>query len=91
MSKEKLCEYLTDIGILLFDNIGLFFNIHSIKTEKHFKNEPEKLKDSLFQYLQKTSKNDNLLRLMSNKLIESYYNSQAVSQYKALKNLINIF
>ena len=91
MSNEKLCEYLTDIGILLFDNIELFFKIHSIKSEKHFKNEPEKLKDSLFQYLQKTSKNDNLLRLMSKQLIESYYNSQAVSQYKALKNMINIF
>ena len=91
MSNEKLYEYLTEIGVLLFDNIDLFLNIHSIKNEKDFKNEAEKLKDSLFQYLQKTSKDDNLLRLMSQFLIDSYYKSQAVSKYKALKNLINIY
>ena len=90
MSNEKLCEYLSDIGLLLFENIDLFFQIHSSQNNKQFKNEPEKLKESLFLYLQQTTKNDNLLRLMSNQLIESYYNSQVVTKYKNIKNLINI-
>jgi hypothetical protein len=91
MSNDKLCEYLTDIGILLFDNIELFFKINSIKSDNNFKNEPEKLKNSLYQYLQKTSKDDNLLHTMSKQIIDSYYNVQAVTQYKALKNFINIY
>ena len=91
MSNENLYEYLTEIGVLLLENIDLFLNIHSIKNEKDFKNEREKLKDSLFQYLKKTSKDDKLLRLISQNLIESYYKSQAVSKYKGLKNLINIY
>jgi hypothetical protein len=91
MSNDKLCEYLTDIGILLFDNIELFFKINSIKSDNNFNNEPEKLKNSLFQYMQKTSKDDNLLHTMSKQIIDSYYNVQAVTQYKALKNFINIY
>ena len=91
MSNENLYEYLTEIGVLLLENIDLFLNIYFIKNEKDFKNEREKLKDSLFQYLKKTSKDDKLLRLISQNLIESYYKSQAVSKYKGLKNLINIY
>lgn len=90
MNNEKLCEYLSDIGVLLFDNIDLFFQIHSSKTNKKYKNEPEKLKESLFLYLQKTSKNENLLHQMSKQLIESYYNSQAILKYKTIKSFINI-
>ena len=91
MSNDKLCEYLTDMGILLFDNIELFFKINSIKNDNNAKNEPEKLKNSLFQYLQKTSKDENLLRTMSKQIIDSYYNNQAVTKYKSLKTLINIY
>ena len=86
MNNEKVLEYLTDIGVVLFDNIDLFFQLNSSKNNKNFKNEPERLKDSLFLYLQKTCKNDNFLRLMSKHLIESYYNSQAIIKYKTLKN-----
>ena len=90
MNNEQIFEYLSDIGVLLFDNINLFLQIHSSNNNKYFKNEAEKLKESLFLYLQKTTKNDNLLHLMSNRLIESYYNSQAISKYKSLKNMVNI-
>lgn len=90
MNNEKLCEYLSDKGVLLFDNIDLFFQVYSSNNNKQFKNEPEKLKESLFLYLEKTTKDDNLLRLMSSQIIESYYNSQAVTKYKTMKNLINI-
>ena len=91
MNNEKLCEYLSDIGVLLFDNIDLFFQIHSNNQKKNFKNEQDNLKDSLYLYLQKTSKNDKLLHAMSKNLIESYYNSQAILKYKTLKNMVNIF
>ena len=91
MNIQKVCEYLSDMGVLLFDNIDLFFQIHSTKKNKQFKNEPDNLKDSLFLYLQKTSKNENLLRQMSKQLIESYYNSKAILRYKNIKNLVNIF
>ena len=90
MNNEKLCEYLSDIGVLLLDNIDIFFKIHSSKNDKLFKNEPEKLKESLFLYLQKTCKSDNSLRLMSKQIIESYYNSQVIIKYKSLKNVVNI-
>ena len=90
MNNEKLCEYLSDKGVLLFDNIDLFFQVNSSNNKKEFKNEPEKLKESLFLYLEKTTKDENLLRLMSNQIIESYYNSQAITKYKTIKNLINI-
>ena len=83
MNDDKIFEYLSDIGILLFDNIDLFFEIHSKNNkDNQFKNEREKLKESLFLYLQKTSKDDNLLRNMSKQLIESYYNSKLVTKYK---------
>ena len=90
MNSQKVCEYLSDIGVLLFDNIDLFFQIHSAKKNNQFKNEPEHLKDSLFLYLQKTTKNENLLRSMSKKLIESYYNSHTIINYMNIKNLVNI-
>ena len=91
MNDDKIFEYLSDIGILLFDNIDLFFEINSKNNkDNQFKNEREKLKESLFLYLQKTSKDDNLLRNMSKQLIESYYNSKLVTKYKEIKNFINI-
>ena len=90
MSNEKICEYLSEKGVLLFENIDLFFQINSSLNNKNFKNEPEQLKESLFLYLQKTTKNDNLLRLISSQIIDSYYNSQAITKYKNIKNLINI-
>ena len=34
--KEKLCEYLSEIGILLFDNINTFLNIYSENNSKKF-------------------------------------------------------
>ena len=88
MNIQKICEYLSDMGVLLFDNIDLFFQIHSTKKNKQFKNEPDNLKDSLFLYLQKTSKNENLLSQMSKQLIKSYYNYITILRYKNLKNLV---
>ena len=90
MNNEKLCEYLSEKGVLLFDNIDLFFQVYSSNNNKQFKNEPEKLKESLFLYLEKTTKDENLLRLMSNQIIESYYNSETLTKYKTIKNLVNI-
>ena len=91
MKNEKLCEYLSDVGVLLLDNIDLFFQIYSSNNLNKTIKEQEKLKNSLFLYLQKTSKNENLLKSMSSHIIEIYYNTQAINKYKALKNLITIF
>ena len=91
MKNEKLCEYLSDVGVLLLDNIDLFFQIYSSNNLNQSTKEQEKLKNSLFLYLQKTSKNENLLKSMSSHIIETYYNTQAINKYKALKNLITIF
>ena len=62
MNIQKLCGYLSNMGILLLDNIDLFFQIHSTKKSRHFRNKPYNLQDFLFLYLQKTSKNENLFR-----------------------------
>ena len=91
MKNEKLCEYLSDVGVLLLDNIDLFFQIYSSNNLNQSTKEQEKLKNSLFLYLQKTSKNENLLKSISSHIIETYYNTQAINKYKALKNLITIF
>ena len=91
MKNEKLCEYLSDVGVLLLDNIDLFFQIYSSNNLNQSTKEQEKLKNSLFLYLQKTSKNENLLKSMSSHIIETYYNTQAINKYKSLKNLITIF
>ena len=91
MKNEKLCEYLSDVGVLLLDNIDLFFQIYSSNNLNQSTKEQEKLKNSLFLYLQKTSKNENLLKSMSSHIIETYYNTLAINKYKALKNLITIF
>ena len=91
MKNEKLCEYLSEVGVLLLDNIDLFFQIYFSNNLNQSTKEQEKLKNSLFLYLQKTSKNENLLKSMSSHIIETYYNTQAINKYKALKNLITIF
>ena len=90
MKNEKLCEYLSELGVLLFDNIDLFLQINSTNNSKQFNSEQEKLKNSLFLYLEKTTKNENLLNKMSNNLIESFYNNQAINRYKELQNLFVI-
>ena len=90
MKNEKLCEYLSDIGILLFDNIDLFFQIYSSNNSKKFNSEQEKLKNSLFLYLKKTSENENNLKEISNHLIEGYCNSYIINKYKNLTNLFNL-
>ena len=72
MKNEKLCEYLSDVGVLLLDNIDLFFQIYSSNNLNQSTKEQEKLKNSLFLYLQKTSKNENLLKSMSSHIIETY-------------------
>ena len=90
MKNENLCEYLSDIGILLFENMDSFFQIYSSNNSKKFNTEIDKLKSSLFIYLQNTIKNENLLNIMSSNIIDAYYNTQTVNQYKTISNLINV-
>ena len=89
--KEKLCEYLSEIGILLFDNINTFLNIYSENNSKKFNSKQENQKYALFIYLQETLKNEQYLKSISNNIIETYYNKQAINRYNALTNLVNIF
>ena len=89
MEKEKIFEYLSEIGILLFDNINSFLDIYSNNSQK-FNSEQDKLKNTLFLYLQETTKNEQYLNSISTNLIETFYNKQAISRYNALKNLVNI-
>ena len=91
MKNENLCEYLSDIGILLFENMDSFFQIYSSNNSKKFITEMDKLKSSLFIYLQNTIKNENLLNIMSSNIIDAYYNTQTLNQYKTISNLINVF
>ena len=68
-----------------------FFQIYSSNNAKKFNSEIDKLKSSLFIYLQSTIKNENLLNIMSSNIIDAYYNTQTVNQYKTISNLINVF
>ena len=90
MKNEKICEYLSDIGILLFENIDLFLKIYSSNNINNLNSEKGKLKNSLLLYLQNTIKEEKLLNSMSNNIIETYYNTKAINKYKSLKNVFNI-
>ena len=86
MFVEKICEYLSEIGVLNIDNIDCFLKIHTNLPDRQFNNNSEKLQYTLFTYLKEQLKNDDFFFQFSKDIINSYANSQLITKYKTLRN-----
>ncbi len=91
MKIKKICEYLSEIGILEIKDINYFLKIYSQIEQNKCKREIDRLKITLFSYLNSISKNDNLLFSICRNIIDSYLKTQLVLKYKSLNSLSNIF
>ena len=90
MKIKKICEYLCDIGLLGLKDINYFLKIYSQIDNNKCTREIDKLKISLFSYINAISKDDKLLFQICRNIIDSFVNSQIVLKYKALNSIINI-
>ena len=91
MKIKKICEYLSDIGLLEIKDINYFLQLYSQIENNKCPREIDRLKISLFSYIKSLSKNDNQLFNICRSIIDSFINSQLVLKYKALNRLNNIF
>ena len=91
MKIKKICEYLCEIGILEIKDINYFLKLYSQIEQNKCKREIDRLKITLFSYINSISKNDNLLFSICRNIIDSYVKAQLVLKYKSLKSLNNIF
>ena len=91
MKIKKICEYLCDIGLLGIKDINYFLKIYSQIDNNKCRREVDKLKISLFSYINSISKDDKLLFQICRNIIDSFVNSQIVLKYKALNSINNIF
>ena len=91
MKIKKICEYICDIGLLGIKDINYFLKIYSQIDNNKCSREVDKLKISLFSYINSISKDDKLLFQICRNIIDSFVNSQIVLKYKALNSINNIF
>ena len=91
MKIKKICEYLSEIGILELKDLNYFLKIYSQIENNKCKREIDRLKICLFIYINSISKNDNHLFKICRNIIDSYLNTQLVLKYKALNSFSNIF
>ena len=91
MKIKKICEYLSEIGILELKDLNYFLKIYSEIENNKCKREIDRLKICLFIYINSISKNDNHLFKICRNIIDSYLNTQLVFKYKALNSFNNIF
>ena len=91
MKIEKICEYLSDIGLLKLDNINNFLKIYSQISKNKYKSESDKIILALFSYFALISKNNQNLYDICRNIIDSYLNNQILNRYKGIKYLNNIF
>ena len=91
MKIKKICEYLSDIGLLEINDINWFLNVYSQIDSNKCKRDLDKLKIALFSYINTISKNDQLLFKICRNIIDSFINKQIVLKYKALNSISNIF
>ena len=90
MKIKKICEYLSDIGLLQMTDINQFLTIYSQIEQNKCKKETDRLKISLFSYINTMSKDDNQLFNMCRNIIDSFLNNQIVLKFRNLNNFCNI-
>jgi hypothetical protein len=90
MKIKKICEYLSDIGLLQMTDINRFLTIYSQIDQNKCKKETDRLKISLFSYINTISKDDNQLFNMCRNIIDSFLNNQIVLKFRTLNIFYNI-
>ena len=90
MKIKKICEYLSDIGLLQMTDINQFLTIYSQIEQNKCKKETDRLKISLFSYINTMSKDDNQLFNMCRNIIDSFLNNQIVLKFRTLNVFCNI-
>ena len=91
MKIQKICEYLSDIGILQMENINRFLKIYTQLSQNKYKNKSDKLILALFSYITLVSKNEQQLYDICKNIVNSYTNNQIINRYKSLNIFNNIF
>ena len=90
MNLEKICEYLSEIGILEYENINAFLNIYSNLNKQNYSHKANKIIDALKIYLNNNFINNNQLSKLCESIISSYANYQLILKYQSLNNMNNL-
>ena len=87
MKIEKICEYLSEIGILEYENINIFLDIY---TKLNNTKISDKIIDTLAIYINNNYIKNNQLQKLSKSIISSFNNYQLILKYRILNNMKNI-
>ena len=87
MKIEKICEYLSEIGILEYENINIFLDIY---TKLNNTKISDKIIDTLAIYINNNYIKNNQLQNLSKSIISSFNNYQLILKYRILNNMKNI-
>ena len=87
---QKICEYLTEIGLLNLDGIDTFLKINSSLSDKQFNNDTEKIQYTLYIYLKQIFRYDKIILKLSEDVINSYLNSQLVNKFQKIRNFCSL-
>ena len=87
MKIEKICEYLSEIGIIEYENINIFLDIY---TKLNNAKNSDKIIDTLAIYINNNYIKNNQLKKLSQSIISSFNNYQLILKYRILNNMKNI-
>ena len=90
MKIQKICEYLSDIGILQIDDINRFLKIYTQLSQNKYKNNLDKLILALFSYITLVSKSEQQLYEICKNIVNNFSNNQVLNRYKSLNIFNNI-
>ena len=88
MKIEKICEFLSEIGILEYENINIFLDIYT--KLNNTKKSSDKIVDTLAIYINNNYIKNNQLQKLSQNIISSFSNYQLILKYRILNNMKNI-
>ena len=90
MNLEKICEYLSEIGILGYENINTFLNIYSKLNKQNYSHKENKIIETLKIYLTNNFIKNNQVSKLCASIISSYINYQIILKFQSLNNMNNL-
>ena len=90
MNLEKICEYLSEIGILGYENINTFLNIYSKLNKQNYSHKENKIIETLKIYLTNNFIKNNQVSKLCASIISSYINYQLILKFQSLNNMNNL-
>ena len=90
MNLEKICEYLSEIGILGYENINTFLNIYSKLNKQNYSHKENKIIETLKIYLTNNFIKNNQVSKLCASIISSYMNYQLILKFQSLNNMNNL-